>query len=299
LIWLISVRLRQKEELFATAKASGKTTDEALASTDDAVTQDQLASIRHATTERQTEDDQAQTRSELRLLKDLENSVEAGFQMATFQGPLCAEPVVGMAWVVENVDFDRDLWEEEAAKGRTSAIVGTLISAVRDACRQSMLDWSPRIKLAMYTCDIQASSTSSFTSQKMLWLTFAAEVLGKVYAVVARRRGRIVSEEMKEGTSFFTIRSLLPVVESFGFADEIRKRTSGAASPQLIFSGYETLDQDPFWVPSTVEELEDLGEKADRANVAKGYVDGVRKRKGMFVEKKIVEFAEKQRTLKR
>lgn len=66
-----------------------------------------------------------------------------------------------------------------------------------------MLDWSPRIKLAMYTCDIQAST----------------DVLGKVYGVVARRRGRIVSEEMKEGTSFFTIRSMMPVVESFGFAD--------------------------------------------------------------------------------
>lgn len=44
-------------------------------------------------------------------------------------------------------------------------------------------------------------------------------MLGKVYGVVARRRGRIVSEEMKEGTAFFTIRAMLPVVESFGFAD--------------------------------------------------------------------------------
>ena len=62
--------------------------------------------------------------------------------------------------------------------------------------------------------------------------------------------------EMKEGTEFFTIRAKLPVVESFGFALgewfqsglrsqlklrscflDIRKRTSGAASPQLIFSG--------------------------------------------------------------
>jgi ribosome assembly protein 1 len=82
-------------------------------------------------------------------------------------------------------------------------------------------------------------------------------------------------------------------------SQEIRKRTSGAASPQLIFSGFETLDLDPFWVPTTVEELEDLGEKADRANVAKAYVDGVRKRKGMFVERKMVESAEKQRTLKK
>lgn len=62
---------------------------------------------------------------------------------------------------------------------------------------------------------------------------------------------------------------------------------------------YELLDQDPFWVPTTEEELEDLGEKADRANVARGYMDGVRGRKGMFVEKKLVESASKQRTLKR
>lgn len=52
-----------------------------------------------------------------------------------------------------------------------------------------------------------------------LMTLLVADVLGKVYGVVARRKGRIVSEEMKEGTSFFTIRALLPVVESFGFAD--------------------------------------------------------------------------------
>jgi ribosome assembly protein 1 len=62
---------------------------------------------------------------------------------------------------------------------------------------------------------------------------------------------------------------------------------------------YELFDQDPFWVPTTEEELEDQGEKADRANVAKAYMDSVRQRKGMFVDRKIVEFSEKQRTLKR
>ena len=52
-------------------------------------------------------------------------------------------------------------------------------------------------------------------------------------------------------------------------------------------------------MPTTEEELEDLGEKADRSNIAKGYVDAVRERKGLSVDRKIVEFAEKQRTLKR
>jgi ribosome assembly protein 1 len=59
------------------------------------------------------------------------------------------------------------------------------------------------------------------------------------------------------------------------------------------------LEEDPFWVPCTESELESLGSKADRENIAKGYMERVRVRKGMFVMRKIVETAEKQRTLKR
>ena len=131
-------------------------------------------------------------------------------------------------------------------------------------------------------------------------LTSSAEVLGRVYSVITRRRGRIVSESLKEGTPFFTVLSVLPVAESFGFSDEIRKRTSGAASPQLVFQGFEMLDEDPFWVPFTEDELEDLGELADKENVAKRYMDAVRVRKGLAVKgRKIVKDAEKQKTLKR
>lgn len=51
-------------------------------------------------------------------------------------------------------------------------------------------------------------------------------------------------------------------------------------------------------MPTTEEELEDLGEKGDRENVAKRYMDTVRKRKGLFTNRRIVAAAEKQRTLK-
>lgn len=54
-------------------------------------------------------------RAELRLLRDFENSVESGFQMATFQGPLCAEPVVGMGWVVEKIEHSKQEEEGELA----------------------------------------------------------------------------------------------------------------------------------------------------------------------------------------
>lgn len=54
-------------------------------------------------------------------------------------------------------------------------------------------------------------------------VSFSADVLGKVYGVLAKRRGRVVAEEMKEGTSFFNVSALLPVVESFGFADGMHR----------------------------------------------------------------------------
>ena len=138
--------------------------------------------------------------------------------------------------------------------------------------------------------------------------TFSADVLGRVYAVLTRRGGTILSETLSDtissasttGSQTFTISALLPVAESFGFSDEIRKRSSGSASPQLRFAGFQMLDEDPFWVPFTEDELEDLGEKGDRENVAKRYMDSVRQRKGMLVQgKMLVRDAEKQKTLKR
>ena len=131
-------------------------------------------------------------------------------------------------------------------------------------------------------------------------LLTTAEVLGRVYDVLTRRRGRVLSEAMNEGTPFFTIQSVIPAAESFGFADEMRKRTSGAAQPQLIFAGFEVLDEDPLWVPFTEDDLEDLGEFGDKENVAKRYMDGVRRRKGLLVEgRHVVTDAQKQKTLKR
>ncbi|CAK42061.1 uncharacterized protein An14g05000 [Aspergillus niger] len=213
------------------------------------------------------------------MVRDLSDKIAHAFQLATGQGPLCQEPMQGIAVFLESVSINTTT-DEDLDLGR---LTGEAIRLVRDSITQGFLDWSPRIMLAMYSCEIQAST----------------EVLGRVYGVITRRRGRILSEVMKEGTPFFTILALLPVAESFGFAEEIRKRTSGAAQPQLIFAGFEALDEDPFWVPATEEELEDLGELADRENVAKRYMDNVRRRKGLVVQGRKLIDAEKQKTLKK
>uniref|UniRef100_A0A182M6G6 Elongation factor EFG domain-containing protein n=2 Tax=Myzomyia TaxID=59140 RepID=A0A182M6G6_9DIPT len=120
---------------------------------------------------------------------------------------------------------------------------------------------------------------------------------GKLYAVIGRRHGRIQSADLIEGSGQFDVTAVIPVIESFNFATEIRKQTSGLAMPQLVFSHWETVDIDPHWVPSTEEEYLQYGEKADFTNVARVYMDAIRERKGLPVDKKLVEFAEKQRTL--
>ncbi|EOO01612.1 putative elongation factor 2 protein [Phaeoacremonium minimum UCRPA7] len=211
------------------------------------------------------------------------DKITYAFQLATQQGPLAHEPVEGIAVFIDEVTINT-ADDEASARDSLGRLTGEVIKTVQQSIHKGFLDWSARIMLAMYSVEIQAST----------------EVLGRVYDVLTRRRGRVLSESMKEGTPFFTIQAVLPVAESFGFADEMRKRTSGAAQPQLIFTGFEVLDEDPFWVPFTEDDLEDLGELADKENVAKRYMDKVRRRKGMMVEgRNVARDAEKQKTLKR
>jgi ribosome assembly protein 1 len=222
--------------------------------------------------------------------RDFSDKISYAFQLATTQGPLCNEPVQGIAVFLEEVSVNTSPEDELSVRDKLGRLTGEVIKTVQNSIKQGFLDWSPRLMLAMYSCEIQASSEPCFPSLSILlfiWLlltfTTTAEVLGRVYDVLNRRGGRILSEALKEGTPLYTILSLLPVAQSFGFSDEIRKRTAGLASPQLKFEGFEILDEDPFWVPHTEEEMEDLGELADKENVAKRYVDGVRERKGLLV----------------
>ena len=67
---------------------------------------------------------------------------------------------------------------------------------------------------------------------------FGADNLGKVYGVIARRRGKPQSEDVKEGSEVYEITALVPVAESFGFADELFTKTSGILLYVLLHSMY-------------------------------------------------------------
>jgi ribosome assembly protein 1 len=62
----------------------------------------------------------------------------------------------GIAVFLEELSINAS--EEELDIGR---LTGEVIRLVRESITQGFLDWSPRIMLAMYSCEIQASSTFS------------------------------------------------------------------------------------------------------------------------------------------
>lgn len=109
----------------------------------------------------------------------------------------------------------------------------------------------------------------------------------------------MIKEDVQDGTNFFLIDALIPLLEGFVFNELIRKKSCGIAQPQLVFHGYEVNAQnDPLYIPKTIEEMEDLGQGDILVdNIAKVIIEKVRKQKGLIVSKKILVDAEKQRTL--
>ncbi|KAG2439846.1 hypothetical protein HYH02_010478 [Chlamydomonas schloesseri] len=260
------------------------------------------------------------------LVSTVESGVVAGFQLATSSGPLCEEPLWGVAFELEvrlqqpassssssaaaAVGAGDDAAAAAAAAaapadggadGASSSdagwasrlelqedvygpFSGQVMTAVALACRRAVMEADARLVEAQYLCQLTAS----------------AEALSGMYAVLNRRRARILREEMREGSDTFLVSCYLPAEASFGLADEMRRKSSGAASASLMLSHWERLQVDPFFVPTTEEEREEHGEDGSGlTNLARRLVDAVRRRKGLPVEEKVVQRATKQRTLKR
>ncbi|KAL9324786.1 hypothetical protein ACSQ67_005431 [Phaseolus vulgaris] len=172
----------------------------------------------------------------------LESSIISGFQLATSAGPLCEEPMWGLAFVVE-------------------------------------------ARISPFSGQNDESETSQQSEQ---------------YGIFAGQTGTSFEGRDARRFPFFTVHAYVPVSESFGFPDELRRWTSGAASALLVLSHWEALSEDPFFVPKTEEEIEEFGDGSSvLPNTARKLIDAVRRRKGLPVEEKVVQHGTKQRTLAR
>eukprot|EP01059_Diplonema_ambulator_P036191 TRINITY_DN8938_c0_g1_i2.p1 TRINITY_DN8938_c0_g1~~TRINITY_DN8938_c0_g1_i2.p1 ORF type:complete len:952 (+),score=345.92 TRINITY_DN8938_c0_g1_i2:52-2907(+) len=210
-------------------------------------------------------------------IRMIQDNVVAGFQMAADKGPLCDQPMTGVAFVLEEIE-EEEIDPKDDVYGPLS---GQVMSAVFTGCRNAFSAEGKRLVEPVYECTIQASNFCH----------------GKVYEVLKKRRAEIVDNIPQEGTDAFTVISYLPITESFGLADELRIKTSGHATPGLVFSHWSVIDADPFFSRKTEDEIEDLDENdvAIISNVPRTLINKVRKRKGLHVEEQAVAKAEKMK----
>ena len=221
---------------------------------------------------------------------EMSGSAVAGFQLAMRSGPFCEEPVRGVMVVLEAVEIAAKAASPKQNVNSVSG--GMVVAALCSGIRCALLSRPARL----VERQLRLTLHSSFTG------------LGPLHAVLSRRRGKVLTDTMVDGTDLISITAMLPQAESFHLAPELLKESSGeVTAPELVFSHWEILDEDPFWIPTSLEEREDFGEilmSGDSStgikNNALKYIRMVRDRKGLLSDsKKIVVAAEKQRTLAR
>jgi len=228
----------------------------------------------------------------------MRHSILTGFQLASNAGPLAEEPMRGVAFVIHGCHMPGGT--EEGGDGATampslatpSAFTGAepygpfsgqVMASMKEACRYVLFRRGyARICEAMLSLEVQCEQ----------------EMLGKVYAVLGKRRVRVLDEGLRDGTSTFHIRSFLPLADSFGMAQDLRSAASGNVAFHMAYSHWEQSEEDPFQEASlTAQELEDLGDQPLPPNYARKLVDAIRKRKGLPTDEKVVSVATKQRTV--
>ncbi|KPA79731.1 elongation factor 2-like protein [Leptomonas pyrrhocoris] len=202
------------------------------------------------------------------MLWEWKESIVAGFQAACESGPMAQEPLHGLAFVVTDLSVDAD----------AGISGGMVLPCVRDACRATMELYPRRLVEPVYECTVYSSGMTQ----------------GKIYASLSRRRSDIIEEVPNEGSDLFYIRCWLPAVEAFGLQDELRVQTQGASTAQLQMSHWEVIDADPYFVPTTKEELEEHGAEMATKNIAGQLLERIKRRKGLYRER-VVESAEKQK----
>ena len=235
----------------------------------------------------------------MKIWSRLQSAIAVGFQLAMGSGPLMNAPIHGLCFSVEKIEISRQAAffinneeigiEDTLANSlsattldSTSISAGQLIAEIKDSLRILILSCPVRVVEPIYACELQCDQGQ----------------LGNLYGVLSKRRGEVVKEDVIDGTSLFLLSATIPVSESFGFAQELLKKTSGnGTAPQLLFSHWQIIDIDPFWKPSTEEELENFGDQAGEHNFARNLIDKIRKSKGLPIEEKIVKDAEKQRNM--
>jgi elongation factor 2 len=179
----------------------------------------------------------------VQYLNEIKDSVVAGFQWATKEGPLSDEHVRGVRFNLHDVTLHADAIHRGG---------GQIIPTARRVMYGSMLLASPRYLEPVFLVEIQCPENA----------------VGGIYGVLNRRRGTVIEEMQVAGTPMFIVKAHLPVNESFGFTADLRSGTGGQAFPQCVFDHWQVMSGNPFELGNKTREV------MDKTRARKGLKEG-------------------------
>jgi len=168
----------------------------------------------------------------VQYLNEIKDSVVAGFQWATKEGPLSDENVRGVRFNLHDVTLHADAIHRGG---------GQIIPTARRVMYACMLTAEPRYLEPVYLVEIQCPENA----------------VGGIYSVLNKRRGVVIEEMQVTGTPMFVVKAHLPVNESFGFTADLRSHTQGQAFPQCVFDHWQIMNGNPMEAGTKARQVMD------------------------------------------
>lgn len=119
-------------------------------------------------------------------------------------------------------------------------------------------------------------------------MTGPADSVSPLYTVLARRRGHVLADGPIAGTPLYSVRGLIPVIDSFGFETDVRIYTQGQATISLVFDRWSVVPGDPLDREVKLRPLEMASVQA----TARDFVLKTRRRKGLSEDVSVGKFLE-------
>merc|ERR550534_371774 len=154
----------------------------------------------------------------------------SAFNSTTAAGALCEEVLRG---VRVNLD-DAMLHPDAIHRG-----AGQIMPCARMVLNACQLASSPKMMEPMYKVNIFVPTKAQ----------------AGVFVTLNRRRAEILKITEREGTPFLKIQAYLPVTESFGFIESLRKTTGGQAFPRMKFSHWQLVKGNPLKEGSSANKI--------------------------------------------
>merc|ERR1712130_672639 len=157
----------------------------------------------------------------VQFLNEIKDHVVGAFMQVTTGGVLCDEVMRGIRFNITDVKLHAD--------------------AIHRGAGQIM----PCAKKTFFACQI-ASTPKLLEPMYLVDITVPQSAHSGVFNTLNTKRGEIEKIEDRVGTPLSQIQAWVPVLESFGFTELLRKNTGGQAFPQMKFSHWKIVSGDPF-----------------------------------------------------